>query len=288
MVRTETVGGGIGIRDAGEGFIWKACCGVMAAALAAIAVQARSVSVHGAATVSTVSEAELARVEARLQQLEAAAKLAGATPATDGANLAGRLEKVEARLSEVDEMADWAEASRLGVARVLAQKAKGFTPREEARLAATIVREAHAAGLDPILVASVIQVESGYNNYAVSPVGAMGLMQLMPATAGWLTKDDKAPTDGNHLFDFEKNVHLGTQYLAALIQKFGSVDKALVAYNMGPAAARKALAGPRAKVLLAGYPQLVAKAKVKLVAAQKTPDHDRLVAAVEKKQRREP
>jgi soluble lytic murein transglycosylase len=287
MVRSETVGGvGIGAREPVEGFFWKACCGVMAAALAAIAVQARSGAVGHAGT-GGATEAQLSRVEARLQQLEASTKLTGAAASADSTGLAERVEKMEAKLADVDELADWSEASRLGVARMLALKAKGFTPREEARLAATIVREAHAAKLDPILVASVISVESGFNNYAVSPVGAMGLMQLMPATAGWLSKDDVAPVAGNHLFDFEKNVHLGTQYLAALIQKFGSVDKALVAYNMGPAAARKALAGPRAKVLLAGYPGLVAKAKVKLVAAQKTPDSNHVVAAVEKKQRRE-
>lgn len=76
------------------------------------------------------------------------------------------------------------------------------------------------------LVDAVIQVESGWNRYAVSDKGAAGLMQLMPATALRFGVRDR--------FDIEDNIRGGVAYLALLIRLFqGDLRLALAAYNAG-------------------------------------------------------
>jgi hypothetical protein len=84
-------------------------------------------------------------------------------------------------------------------------------------------------GLDPQLVHSVVTVESGYNVRAVSPKGALGLMQLMPATARQLRV--------RNAFDPEQNVRGGVRWLGRLLERFnGDVVLALAAYNAGEGA----------------------------------------------------
>jgi soluble lytic murein transglycosylase-like protein len=80
--------------------------------------------------------------------------------------------------------------------------------------------------LDPNLVRAVIYVESAGDPNAVSVDGAMGLMQLMPATAGDMgVKSPHEPA---------QNIFGGTRYLSRLMDRFGSLDLALWAYNAGP------------------------------------------------------
>ncbi len=88
--------------------------------------------------------------------------------------------------------------------------------------------EKHAAihGLDPWLVRGVIEVESAFRPTAVSPVGAGGLMQLMPGTASYLGCRDR--------FDVEQNIAAGTKYLKMMYDRFKSEDLMLAAYNAGP------------------------------------------------------
>jgi soluble lytic murein transglycosylase-like protein len=85
---------------------------------------------------------------------------------------------------------------------------------------------ARTNGVDPLLVHSVIQVESSYNQYAVSPVGAEGLMQLMPQTARMLGV--------NNSFDAKENIEAGVKYLKSLQDQFKDDRLALAAYNAGP------------------------------------------------------
>ncbi|MGB9405749.1 MAG: lytic transglycosylase domain-containing protein, partial [Candidatus Acidiferrales bacterium] len=81
--------------------------------------------------------------------------------------------------------------------------------------------------LDPALVKAVIDVESGGNPTAVSRKGALGLMQLIPSTAGQLGV-------GN-AFDPAQNVEGGASYLRSLLDRFhGDLEKSLAAYNAGP------------------------------------------------------
>lgn len=95
--------------------------------------------------------------------------------------------------------------------------------------AAEIAAAASKAGVDTALVHAVIAVESGYRANAVSPRGAIGLMQLMPATAR------RFGTDNPH--DPQANLQAGTRYLRFLIDRFPArKDLALAAYNAGEGA----------------------------------------------------
>jgi len=110
-----------------------------------------------------------------------------------------------------------------------------LSDRELVALARTIVDEARAFDLDPMLVMAVIQVESAGYHMAVSPVGAMGLMQLLPATGEELALKHGVEWRGpDTLFDPFVNVRLGTAYLRWLSDRYQNVHVALAAYNWGP------------------------------------------------------
>jgi soluble lytic murein transglycosylase-like protein len=93
-------------------------------------------------------------------------------------------------------------------------------------LDALIRQIASETGLDPKLLHALVIVESAYDVRAISPVGARGLTQLMPATARELGVADA--------FDGEENLRGGARYLAAQIGRFGDLRLALAAYNAGP------------------------------------------------------
>ncbi|MBI5376910.1 MAG: lytic transglycosylase domain-containing protein [Candidatus Schekmanbacteria bacterium] len=86
-------------------------------------------------------------------------------------------------------------------------------------------------GLDPFFVLSVMRQESMFNSDALSPAGAVGLMQVMPATA---RKVNKKPIGREDLFSPETNVRIGVNYLSGLIKENnGNIHYALSAYNAG-------------------------------------------------------
>lgn len=95
-----------------------------------------------------------------------------------------------------------------------------------------IYRAGQKAGVDPRFIHAVINQESKYNTKAVSPVGAQGLMQMMPATAERFGLKDP--------FDPAANVEAGTKYLKWLLKRFdGDVSLALAGYNAGEGAVDK-------------------------------------------------
>jgi len=94
-----------------------------------------------------------------------------------------------------------------------------------------VIREQAARhGVSERLVKAVVQAESGGNPRAVSPAGAVGLMQLMPGTAKTLGVDPYNP---------EQNVDGGIRYLKDMARQFGSLDDVLAAYNAGPGAVQR-------------------------------------------------
>ena len=85
-------------------------------------------------------------------------------------------------------------------------------------------------GISPALLAGVAKTESSFNSSAVSPVGARGLMQFMPATAAGLGVDTSDPAS---------SIDGAARYLSSLVGQFGSTDLALAAYNAGPATVQR-------------------------------------------------
>ena len=102
-------------------------------------------------------------------------------------------------------------------------------PVPDQSLDAIIVREATRHAVRPELVRAIIQVESAFDSRARSPKGAMGLMQLMPATAADMHVDNP--------YDAEQNVRGGVAYLRRLLDRYDDNEElALAAYNAGPEA----------------------------------------------------
>jgi soluble lytic murein transglycosylase-like protein len=114
-----------------------------------------------------------------------------------------------------------------------------------AGLSGSIFDAAITEGIDPELAFRLVRVESEFNPRAKSPVGALGLTQLMPSTARLFIK---GATDDN-IYDKDTNLRIGFRYLRNLLKLYGgNVELALVAYNRGEGkvdAARKAGIDPR-------------------------------------------
>ena len=100
-----------------------------------------------------------------------------------------------------------------------------------ADLAERIEDIALAEGIDPHVAFGLVRAESEFNRRAVSPVGAVGLTQLMPSTARYF----KRGVSREALMDRDTNLRIGFRYLRTLIEKYnGNLELALLAYNRGP------------------------------------------------------
>jgi soluble lytic murein transglycosylase len=99
------------------------------------------------------------------------------------------------------------------------------------------IRAFSTSRLDPYLVAAIIREESQYDTRAVSRVGAVGLMQLMPSTAQAVAQRNGGSVARDELFDHETNIRYGARYLDQLLGQFnGNLVHAVAAYNAGPPA----------------------------------------------------
>jgi soluble lytic murein transglycosylase len=98
----------------------------------------------------------------------------------------------------------------------------------------TLIESAKKYSLDPALVASLIRQESNFNPRATSPVGARGLMQLMPPVGRTIAKGQGiAGYTDESLYDPAINIKLGTQHLSGLFKKSSQIERVLAAYNAG-------------------------------------------------------
>lgn len=132
--------------------------------------------------------------------------------------------------------ADAADWSRAGGALLVAPRAelsadlsRRLEPRTTVQalpFAEEIALAAARHGVDPKLLSALVAVESGFRADAVSPAGAAGLTQLMPATAAELGVRDR--------FEPMANLLGGSEYLARQIRRFGDLELALAAFNSGP------------------------------------------------------
>ena len=121
---------------------------------------------------------------------------------------------------------------------VLKEKPVYFTPGTDiTKYDHLIKKAAEKYSLSPALIKAVIKAESNFNHRAVSPVGARGLMQLMPQTANYLQVSD--------VFHPENNIEGGVRYLRYLLDLYrGDLTLALAAYNAGEGAVNRYNAVP--------------------------------------------
>ncbi|WP_188020317.1 lytic transglycosylase domain-containing protein [Deferribacter autotrophicus] len=104
-------------------------------------------------------------------------------------------------------------------------------------IAYTIVDESTKNNIDPYLVLSLILTESSFNHRSISRKGAIGLMQILPNTAYYISKfnDDIDISHKKELFDPITNIKIGVSYFAYLLKKYnGNIKYAIIAYNLGP------------------------------------------------------
>jgi soluble lytic murein transglycosylase-like protein len=118
----------------------------------------------------------------------------------------------------------------------------GLNKNYHSKLSELIVYESKKYGYDPLLLTAVIITESSFNNYARSSKGALGLMQIRPATGKELASEVNIEWNGSSsLYDPETNIALGAYYLNKLFIDFGDLGLALEAYNHGPSRLKRYL-----------------------------------------------
>jgi soluble lytic murein transglycosylase-like protein len=123
------------------------------------------------------------------------------------------------------------ELKELEIARLKRIHENSSTFGIPADLAERIEDIALAEGIEPRVAFGLVRAESEFNRRAVSPVGAVGLTQLMPSTARYF----KRGVSREALFDRDTNLRIGFRYLRTLIDKYnGNLELALLAYNRGP------------------------------------------------------
>ncbi len=132
----------------------------------------------------------------------------------DMQSVLGRVEQLDGGSADVERLTAWFAA-----------------PCGQRDIDALIGANAATYSIDPALVRSIVEAESGFNPRATSPAGARGLMQLMPETAQSLGVVDA--------YDPAENLRGGTRYLRGLLDRFGDVRLAVAAYNAGPAAVER-------------------------------------------------
>lgn len=111
-----------------------------------------------------------------------------------------------------------------------------YNPTTVAYYSKLITEKSIKYGIDPMLIVSIVSVESSFRRWVVSDVGAVGLMQLRLPTARYIAEKMglSAIKSWRVLFNSETNISLGVAYIAYLIKLTGSVEHAIIAYNIGP------------------------------------------------------
>ncbi|HOP06782.1 MAG TPA: lytic transglycosylase domain-containing protein [candidate division Zixibacteria bacterium] len=110
----------------------------------------------------------------------------------------------------------------------------GFSDEEVGELTEVIYSESNRYNYDPMFVLAIILTESSFRKGQQSAIGARGLMQVVPYVGEDLASRTDVDWQGSQtLFEPEANIKLGTFHLFEQILKFGDVQKAIVAYNVG-------------------------------------------------------
>ncbi len=98
-----------------------------------------------------------------------------------------------------------------------------------------VKEETELTGIEPSVILSLIKAESSFREEALSRKGAVGLMQVMPDTAKWISEKYKLfPNREYNLYDYHDNIRIGMAYFKYLDEKYnGDLEKILAAYNAG-------------------------------------------------------
>jgi soluble lytic murein transglycosylase-like protein len=160
------------------------------------------------------------------------------------------------------------DPSVAAVEEYLASRNTGLIRAEIEVLARTLVSEARRHALDLALVMAVMHVESRFHNFAISPAGAIGLMQILPSTGEEVARREGIPWRGAQtLLDPATNVRLGTAYLRELSDRYrGDLRTALAAYNWGPGHVDRRI--QQGTPLPSEYPNLVTQARAQRAIAR--------------------
>ena len=192
-------------------------------ALLVIVAAAQVVAVGTGKTVQADQPRTVRELAARVASTEPVGQIPALVVAAPVKAAKARVAKAPARKSAADR--------KLAAAEELARKyrQRGF------KVSPSLARQIHAAAvanrIDPKVAFGLVRTESGFENSATSPVGAIGLTQLMPATARWMQRG----VTRSDLRNPEVNLRIGFRYLRELIDKYeGDTELALTAYNRGP------------------------------------------------------
>lgn len=122
----------------------------------------------------------------------------------------------------------------------LTEHAAHLQSHQQLELSRRIVRIGRDSDVPPLLLVALIEQESEFRPEARGPRGALGLMQLRPATAREVAgKIGVRLDEDEQLHTPELNLRLGAAYLASLYERFGNWEAALTAYNLGPTRTRR-------------------------------------------------
>ncbi len=126
-------------------------------------------------------------------------------------------------------------ATAVRVHSILNARGGSIDPRARIAIADVLMAAQREHGIDPLLGLALIETESGFRPDAVSPVGALGLLQVHAFVGRAVAAEIGVPwVDRSTLFDPVSNVRIGLAYLAEMTERFGRIDLALTAYNLGP------------------------------------------------------
>lgn len=157
----------------------------------------------------------------------------------------------------------WKQSQSIG--QMIEGRAPQYWSKDQIRdLSHYILLKSKQYNISPLLVMSLIEVESQFHPEALSPKGAMGLMQVMPSTAQFMAAGD--PGDLN---DPKVNIDFGLRYMFHLRTQFKKPEHVITAYNIGPAALAKKLRNGEAIPL--GYYQKVMEAMRKYKSGEIRP-----------------
>ncbi len=144
---------------------------------------------------------------------------------------------VFARLDEEDRRFEKQQENRAQrkIIQVISRYQGGLSSKQHEEISTLIVKESKRYGYDPLFIAAMIATESSFHSLARSRRGALGLMQLRPATAHALSREVSVKWEGAPtLFNPRSNIVLGAYYFNKLVRRFGDLQLALEAYNHGP------------------------------------------------------